>query len=293
MQIILYLIIGLVIIAMLAIIGFILINKLIFTPDKLDKSHYPLNVEDIHGGQELTLGEGNNPLRGWLFNQASTKGLIIIAHEIGCTVDWYVPEITRFINDGYKVFALEYSGYRNGQGKFKGITQAALELKQALELMDEKLPITLFGHGMGAYASCILPTITETKIDRIIACAPFYSVEDHLNDFSKSFSKKWLFVKAIYAYQKIIFGKKAKLTAADGLNAKPIKTLVLQGKNDEELSANSSLLTKTDFITNPNVTFKLIDDEGSNGHFTILRKDFSRDINPVLFDYINEFLKSE
>ena len=72
---------------------------------------------------------------------------------MGAGVEYYLPEIHHFAAQGYKVFAFEYSGYPGSSGHFYGFPQAVIDLKNALDFIDDgSLPVVLMGHSMGAYA---------------------------------------------------------------------------------------------------------------------------------------------
>ena len=144
------------------------VNAAMFRPYK--------KIKPPADGRKVIFHSGKNCLAGYLWNETGTRGLIVFAHGMGTGVAYYLPEIHHFAAQGYQVFAFEYSGYQGSSGHFYGFPQAVIDLKNALDFVDDgSRPVILMGHSMGAYAVCAVRQCTERPVDGIVAYAPFFS----------------------------------------------------------------------------------------------------------------------
>lgn len=159
----------LIFILLLPIIFFIaafLVNAAMFRPEKRPEA----NID----GRGVTFPSGRNHLAGYLWNEAGTRGLLVFAHGMGTGIAYYLPEIHHFAAQGYQVFAFAYSGYQGSTGHFYGFPQAVIDLKHALDFVDDgSRPVILMGHSMGAYAVCAVRQCTDKPVSGIVAYAPF------------------------------------------------------------------------------------------------------------------------
>lgn len=98
---------------------------------------------------------------------------------MGTGIAYYLPEIHHFAAQGYQVFAFAYSGYQGSTGHFYGFPQAVIDLKHALDFVDDgSRPVILMGHSMGAYAVCAVRQCTDKPVSGIVAYAPFFSSDE-------------------------------------------------------------------------------------------------------------------
>lgn len=109
-------------------IGAFVLNAAMFRPFR---TKTPVQESD---GHIVYFTSGRNRLTGLVLNEEGTKGLIILAHGMGTDIRYHLPELHYFAEQGYKVFAFEYSGYRGSTGHFFGFSQAAQDVKCALLL---------------------------------------------------------------------------------------------------------------------------------------------------------------
>ena len=239
---------------------------------------------------------GRNRLAGYLWNESGTRGLIVFAHGMGTEVEYYLPEIHHFASQGYKVFAFEYSGYCGSSGHFYGFPQAVIDLKNALDFVDDgSLPVILMGHSMGAYAVCAVGQCTDKHVDGIVAYAPFFSSDEAVIAQATGKNQKCgrLLCGLILPIQRLLFGKNCNPTTVAGLSPANVPTLVLQGSNDVEVTPDGcSLYAHRDKLSDAPVTFRLVDEKGSNGHMTIVRKKDSQTVNEDTICQVDAFINA-
>ena len=285
------------IILLLAVILFT-IEKMIFTPFKGTAKNW-LHHSD-YNGRHIVFKSKHNDLNGWFYgeNNTSPKGLILFSHGMGVTSEYYLPEILHYAGAGYKVFAFDNTGYGTNKGLYLGFSQAAVDLKHAIEYADDgTLPITLIGHSMGGYAVCsVLKHLNLSKHN--IKSVVTYAAFDNLSDTTVGFLKaqgnllKTIVAKILCFGQFLLHGSNAYLKASDmvEINQK-IQFIMIHGDNDDEIDMKTASLISKSF-TNPNVTKIIISEPEINTHMGVVRKNgiATNGINEELVNRIMEKL---
>ncbi len=264
------------------------VNAAMFKPYK--------KIKPPADGRKVTFRSGRNSLAGYLWNESGTRGLIVFAHGMGVGVEYYSPEIHHFAEQGYKLFAFEYSGYPGSSGHFYGFPQAVTDLKNALDfIVDDSLPVILMGHSMGAYAVCAVGQFTDKHVDGLVAYAPFFSSDEAVIAEATGRNQKGgkLLCALILSIQRVLFGKNRNPTAVAGLSRANVPTLVLQGSEDAEVTPDGcALFAYRNELAGSPVKFALIGEEGSNGHMTVVRKKGSRTVNEDTIRRVDAFIES-
>lgn len=264
-----------------------LVNAAMFRPEKQSEA----NID----GRRVTFPSGRNRLAGYLWNEAGTQGLLVFAHGMGTNVAYYLPEIHHFAAQGYRVFAFEYRGYQGSSGHFYGFPQAVIDLKNALDFIDDgSRPVILMGHSMGAYAVCAVRQCTDKPATGIVAYAPFSSSDEAVIAEATGNIPKFgkLLCGLILPMQRILFGRNCSLTAVAGLSRTNTPTLVLQGSEDVEVTPNGcALYAHRGELADAPVTFRLVQEEESSGHMTVIRKKDSHDVNLDTMQLVDAFLR--
>ena len=264
-----------------------LVNAAMFRPEKRPEA----NID----GRRVTFSSGRNHLAGYIWNEAGTQGLLVFAHGMGTGIEYYLPEIHHFAAQGFKVFAFEYSGYPGSTGHFYGFPQAVINLKNALVFVDDgSRPVILMGHSMGAYAVCAVRQCTDKPVAGIVAYAPFSSSDEAVIAEATGNIPKFgkLLCGLILPMQRILFGRNCSLTAVAGLSRTNTPTLVLQGSEDVEVTPDGcALYAHRGELADASVTFRLVQEEESSGHMTVVRKKGSRSINTDTMQLVDIFLR--
>ena len=277
-------------ILLLPIIFFIaafLVNASMFRPEQRPEA----NID----GRRVTFPSGRNHLTGYLWNETGTQGLLVFAHGMGTGVEYYLPEIHHFAAQGYQVFAFEYSGYPGSTGHFYGFPQAVIDLKHALDFIDDgSHSVILMGHSMGAYAVCAVRQCTERPVAGIVAYAPFFSSDEAIIAEATGNIPKFgkLLCGLILPMQRILFGRNCNPAAVAGLSRANVPTLVLQGSKDVEVTPDGcALYARRTELSDAPVTFRLVQEEESSDHMTVIRKKGSHGVNLDTMQLVDTFLR--
>lgn len=280
-----FLLLPLILLALYGGIAF-LVNAAMFRPYQ--------KIKPPAEGHRVIFRSGQNRLTGYLWNETRTRGLLVFAHGMGAGVEYYLPEIHHFAAQGYKVFAFEYSGYPGSSGHFYGFPQAVIDLKNALDFIDDgSLPVVLMGHSMGAYAVCAVQSYTDKPVDGIVAYAPFFSSDEAvIAEATGNMPKSGkLLYGPILPMQRMLFGKNCNPTAAAGLSRAHAPTLILQGSEDREVTPDGcALYAHRGELSDAPVTFRLIEDAQSSGHMTVIRKKDCHSVNEDTLQPVEAFL---
>ena len=95
----------------------------------------------------------------------------------------------------------------------------------------------------------------------------------------------------ILPMQRILFGRNCNLTAVAGLSCSNTPALVLQGSKDVEVAPDGcALYAHRGELSDAPVAFRLVQEEESNGHMTVVRKKGSRSINTDTMQLVDTFL---
>ncbi len=257
----------------------LVLEKLLFQPFKGTATKW-LHHSDLNG-RKVLFKSGNNNLLGWFYGEENdnAKGLIIISHAMGVTSEYYIPEILYFVDQGYKVFAFDNTGYGYNKGLFLGFSQAVKDIKSAIQFADDHtLPITLLGHSMGGYAVCNVLScdgISSHDIRNVIAYSGFDNITEIIESFfgvNHNLVKK-LAADVICLGQALLFGKMFFYRSSDAVNSNPdIKFIIVHGSKDEEVEIDSTALISKK-LTNTNVKKIIVTEECINTHMGVIRNE--------------------
>jgi len=261
---------------------------------------YP-GYADVEGYGRTTVHfeSGRNTLTGYIYGAENTKGLVVIAHGLGCSEERYLPETMFFVDNGWRVFTFDCTGSYESEGSGTvGLPQSVLDLDAALTFAEgdstlKGLPVMLFGHSWGGYAVTAILNYSH-DISASVSVSGFSDPNrmlaeqsDHMMGFLSFFEYPFEM-----AYQTMLFGKAASLSAVDGINKSDTPVLIIHGTEDQMVSyTGASIISRRAEITNPNVIYVTCSREGNNGHNSLLLSeaavayiDKENDIYKELFD---------
>ncbi|MDR0326186.1 MAG: lysophospholipase [Oscillospiraceae bacterium] len=238
----------------------------------LDAHEYPR--------EEIKILSGKHALTGYLYGANSTQGLIIISPGHRDPSDVKLYEITYFADAGWMVLCYDYTGCYNSEGgSMVGYAQAVYDLDAVIRYVESEsrfadLPVMLFGHSLGGYASAAVLQF-EHNVTAAIIASGFdtpkeqwaYSIKRYTGIFHIPLSPfTWMFTTVKY-------GEDSRLSAIDGINAVAVPILVISGTEDDFYGGVSPIYTKREQIENPNCSVQLMEKPGHNGHYDYFLSD--------------------
>jgi len=242
----------------------------------------------------VSFKSGSNRLQGYVYGLNQNQGLVVVAHGIGGGADSYLPQITYFVDQGWRVFAFDTTGSFDSEGKTtKGFPQSLIDLDAALAYINTQeefsaLPILLFGHSWGGYAVANILHY-DYEIAGVVTVSGANSAMEMIMEQGHRMMGNFIYTQYPYLwlYQRILFGETASLNAVDAINKSDVPVLIIHGTEDEFVAYDgSSIISNLNTITNPNVRTILMSEIGRNGHNDLFRSDAGMDyINDINIEY--------
>ena len=237
------------------------------------------DVKENYGRTAIQFPSGENTLKGYVYGEANDKGLVVIAPGRGTSQEEYLPETLFFVDKGWRVFTFDFTGSFESQGKSsKGLPQARIDLLAALNYIQSNdslkdLPIMLYGHSWGGYAV----TAVLNDVDNISAVASLSGFNSPMGLFDEQAHRimgalAYVEYPFEWAYQTLLFGKDASVTAVDGINRTDTPVMIIHGTEDQAIAFNgASIIARRNQITNPNVVYVSRSGEYQNDHDHLMK----------------------
>jgi pimeloyl-ACP methyl ester carboxylesterase len=159
---------------------YLLQEKLIFFPDKLDRAH---RFDFPEPFEEMTIQTTDKKaLHGLLFSKKDANGLIFYLHGNGGSLERWGEVAPVYLDSNYDVFLLDYRGYGKSEGAIKSEAQLFNDVQTAysemLKLYDEAQIIVL-GYSIGTGPAAKVASTNNPKL--LILQSPYYSLTDVVN----------------------------------------------------------------------------------------------------------------
>ncbi|MGI6149351.1 MAG: alpha/beta hydrolase family protein [Limnochordia bacterium] len=237
------------------------------------------DLAELYPQELVNFYSGPNRLQGYLYHNPLSPGLVVVVHGLGGGADSYLPQIKYFLDQGWSVFAYDATGSYDSEGDgTRGFPQAVLDLDAALQFVASRadlknLPVLLFGHSWGGYATANILHFDHEIAGIVSIAAPNSSMEIILEQGSQMLGSIMYTQRPfIWLYERLLFGKAAELTALAGLNKTTIPALIVHGTGDKVVDFyGSGIINKREQFTNPNIQYLILDDEERNGHNNLLK----------------------
>lgn len=285
-RIIKMIIIGIVAMSVIIFCGVAIAHMVVFSRADYDQydSDYNLVYDDIdkekYPREQLIVQSGENDISAFLYMVQDAKGLIVVAPGHRDANDIKLYEIRYFVDAGYSVVCLDYTGcYTSSGNSMKGYSQSVYDIDALLDYIEaderfENMPICLFGHSMGAYAVCAELQF-EHDIAKVVAASGFDTPEEQWQYSIKRYTG--IFYPIIKPFNSLFidlkYGDDKDLSAVDGINSVLIPVLVISAEEDLFYGGKSPIYDRQNVIMNPNCTFVLMDEENHNGHYDYFLTD--------------------
>ena len=285
-RIIKMIIIGIVAMSVILFCGVAIAHMVVFSRADYDQydSDYNLVYDDIdkekYPREQMIVQSGENDISAFLYMVQDAKGLIVVAPGHRDANDIKLYEIRYFVDAGYSVVCLDYTGcYTSGGNSMKGYSQSVYDIDALLDYIeaDERFkntPICLFGHSMGTYAVCAELQFGH-DIAKVVAASGFDTPEEQWQYSIKRYTG--IFYPIIKPFNSLFidlkYGDDKDLSAVDGINSVSIPVLVISAEEDLFYGGKSPIYDQQNEIMNPNCTFVLMDEENHNGHYDYFLTD--------------------
>ena len=237
------------------------------------------DVKEDYEREEITFTSGKNTLQGYLYGKDNTKGLVVMSHGIFSGARSYMEEALYFADHGYQVFAFDYTGYCNSEGRYcRGLRQAVRDLDAAITFteQDEHFcdgPLFLYGHSWGGYAVTAVLTY-DHDVKGVVSLSGFNEPQEIIIEWAKKEigPAAVLVTPYVSLVQRIWVGSGCNAKAVDAINGCDTPVLIVHGSMDDVVSyKKAGIIAHRDEITNPNVTYLIRDGEKQNDHTNLYR----------------------
>lgn len=221
-------------------------EKLLFFPDKLDKS-FKFSFAQPFDEVNIKTNDGKS-INGLLFKTDSSKGLVFYLHGNAGSLDNWGDVARRYTDLNYNVFILDYPGYGKSEGAIQSKTQLFNVIQTAYDQMKQRFredSIVVLGYSIGTGLAAHLAATNHPKL--LILQAPYYSLTDmmrHTYPIIPTFLLK-------YKFQTNEYLKECKM---------PV--VIFHGDQDEVIYYGSSLKLKSEF--KPGDTLITLKGQGHN-----------------------------
>jgi len=162
---------------LICILMFVVQEKVIFFPEKLDRNY---RFEFREPFEEIFIPtEDNTKLHALLFRADSTKGLIFYLHGNAGSLEGWGDVAELYTHLQYDVFLLDYRGYGKSEGSIESESQLFEDVQVAYNEMLKRYDedkIVVLGYSIGTGPATKIASTNNPRM--LILQAPYYSLTD-------------------------------------------------------------------------------------------------------------------
>ncbi|MBQ8148706.1 MAG: alpha/beta fold hydrolase [Lachnospiraceae bacterium] len=245
--------------------------------------------------QNISLQSGKNKIQGYLYSEADSDALVVIAPGYCASADSYLGLVQDFVDYGWDVFIFDSTGSCTSEGKTSvGFSQELLDLDVALTYIEanyEYEDLLLFGHSRGGYSVCGMLG-SDHDITAVVSVGGVNSAMEAVIQPATNYVGVLAYgnYPFLWLYQVLLFDMETVNIRADRqISNSEVPTLIIQGSNDIIVPMDkSSIYSYREQIESEHVEFILNEVPGQDGHRDILF-DSDGTANNELMENINRF----
>lgn len=154
------------------------------------------DYESLSVREEISFTSGEETLMGYLYESASPKGVIIMAHGVNNQADGNsAPMQDYYVNHNYDVFAIDLTGCGRSTGKgIKTLHESRYCVANAVKTVKnlaktKDLPIFLIGHSWGAYGA-VAATQDVDGVKAVASFSGYNKPNDMMFGFAESYTTR-------------------------------------------------------------------------------------------------------
>lgn len=236
--------------------------------------------------REIVFNSRGYEINGIIYDNNDSSEVVILGHAKGGSGEDMLPEAKFFLDNGYAAMIFDYVGCgKSGGGSQVGLQQPVYNFNDAISFASSEgyEHIYLFGNGVGGYAAAACSNREEVKA--VVSVSAFSSISDVTLEYATSNMGilGYLEYPIMLLYQFLVYGDDIYDSAVTGINSSNVPIVIINGTSDEVvLFDGASLINNKEKITNPNVTYKAVE----NGkHSSLMRTE---NANALLEQFNNE-----
>lgn len=157
---------------------------------------------------EFLVNENNDSINAWWMDPTSPYigRTIFFLHGNAANLAYQFQGMIPFVRDGYRIVAIDYSGFGFSQGKAKRkflIDDARMAFESFISnkmKQDEK--VIIYGQSLGGHLSTVIASEYETDVDLLVTEGAFASHKDIASDMAGFLGR--MFVKEGYSGKEAI-----------------------------------------------------------------------------------------
>ncbi len=249
-------------------------------------------LSESYATEDIVFASGGTNLSGKLYNNDSSKGLVIMTHNKDASSKNLMGIARMLLEADYSVFMFDLTGHAMSAGDSQvGLCRPAEDISAAIDyalgnpaLKD--LPILLYGQGMGGYGACaVMDDYSEVKA--AVSVSAYGNSADMLLEYSVTGMSVFGAIEypITAAYNLLVFGSMVSEDAVDGINGSASPVMIIHGKDDKTVKYDgAALINYNERITNPGAVY--LEVEG-RGHNNTLYSDSAMAVNKEYEDKIN------
>lgn len=235
------------------------------------------DVREDYPRRPMEFYSGENRLQAYVYGEDNDKGLVVMSHGMGGGHEGYIPDITWFVDHGWRVFAFDNTGSCESEGEsIVGLVQSALDLDAALTYIEGNeelsgLERVLYGHSWGGYAVTAVLNF-DHDVAASASIAGYSEPVEMAAEWGKNMVGGLIYLEYPFLWlnNKLSFGEYSDMSAVDGINNTDVPVLIVHGDGDDVVKYNGAgIISRKDKIINPNVSYLTLSNEGRNGHNTV------------------------